>query len=78
MNELMVNIFPDEQAIPERFRIPEPIEQREYLINGEMKTWQGNLNPVLSPVFVKKWQWLHSKSHRQHTITHHQGIPGSA
>jgi glyceraldehyde-3-phosphate dehydrogenase (NADP+) len=54
MNELMVNIFPEEQAIPERFRIPEPIEQREYLINGEMKTWKGNLNPVLSPVFVKE------------------------
>lgn len=53
MNELMVNIFPAETDIPERFRIADPIEQREYLINGEMKTWQGNLNPVLSPVFVK-------------------------
>jgi glyceraldehyde-3-phosphate dehydrogenase (NADP+) len=54
MNEQLVNVFPDEQAIPEKFRIEEPIEQREYLINGELKTWSGNLNPVLSPVFIKE------------------------
>lgn len=52
-NELLVNVFPDEQAIPEKFRIAEQIEQREYLINGEMKTWTGSLNPVHSPVFVR-------------------------
>src|SRR5688572_30738643 len=54
MSQLLENIFPSESAIPEPFRISKPIEQREYLINGEMKTWGGNLNPVLSPVFVKE------------------------
>jgi glyceraldehyde-3-phosphate dehydrogenase (NADP+) len=46
--------FPTEESIPEQFRIRERIEQREYLINGELRSWTGNLNPVLSPVFIKK------------------------
>src|SRR6187549_751945 len=54
MNEILSNIFPIEKNIPERFRIDEPIEQREYLVGGELKVWTGNLNPVLSPVFIKE------------------------
>ena len=50
----LLHVFPSENDIPEQFRMSEPMEQREYLINGEMKTWTGNLNPVLSPVFVNE------------------------
>src|SRR5690349_2222627 len=53
MSQFLENVFPSESSIPEQFRIQNQIEQREYLINGEMKTWTGPLNPVLSPVFVK-------------------------
>jgi glyceraldehyde-3-phosphate dehydrogenase (NADP+) len=63
MSQFLLNVFPEESAIPEQFRIQHPIEQREYLINGEMKTWAGNLNPVQSPVFVKE-----ADSFRQKTI----------
>jgi glyceraldehyde-3-phosphate dehydrogenase (NADP+) len=58
-----MNVFPEENSIPEPFRIQEPIEQREYLINGEMKRWEGNLNPVVSPVFIKD-----GTSYKQKTI----------
>lgn len=54
MSPILANVFPEENAIPEAYRISETIEQREYLLNGEMKTWTGNLNPVMSPVFVKE------------------------
>jgi glyceraldehyde-3-phosphate dehydrogenase (NADP+) len=54
MSQILANVFPEENAIPEAYKISETIEQREYLINGEMKTWAGNLNPVMSPVFVKE------------------------
>ena len=47
-------IFPLAGAIPDQFKISKPIEQREYLIDGQLKIWTGNLNPVLSPVFVKE------------------------
>lgn len=54
MSQILANVFPQENAIPDQFKIAEPIEQREYLINGELKIWNGNLNPVLSPVFLKE------------------------
>ncbi|MEJ7647268.1 MAG: NADP-dependent glyceraldehyde-3-phosphate dehydrogenase [Chryseolinea sp.] len=53
MSQTFAFLFPLENSIPEQFRIHEKIEQREYLINGELRIWRGNLNPVLSPVFVK-------------------------
>lgn len=54
MNQILANVFPAENTIPEQFEIAEPLDQREYLINGELKIWNGNLNPVASPVFLKK------------------------
>lgn len=53
MSELLTSVFPQESAIPDQFKIGKAIEQREYLIGGELKTWAGNLNPVLSPVCIK-------------------------
>src|SRR5688500_16399707 len=53
MRNQFASIFPTENSIPDQFQISEAIEQREYLVNGEMKIWQGSLNPVLSPVFIK-------------------------
>lgn len=61
MSEFLSNVFPAEADIPEPFRINEPIEQREYLINGELRIWDGNLNPVLSPVFIKEGNKLVQK-----------------
>src|SRR5688572_15008008 len=53
MNQLLNCVFPLESTIPDKYRIQQPIDQREYLIDGELKIWTGNLNPVLSPVFIK-------------------------
>ena len=48
--ERIANLFPAPDRIPERFRLKEPVIQREYLINGEIRTWNGPLQEVLSPV----------------------------
>lgn len=53
MSQLLATIFPDENVIPDQYKITQSLDQREYLINGELRTWAGNLNPVLSPVFTK-------------------------
>ena len=53
MTNYLENIFPDESSIPSSVKLSKPIEQREYLINGITKIWDGPLNAVLSPVFVK-------------------------
>jgi glyceraldehyde-3-phosphate dehydrogenase (NADP+) len=61
MTNLSTNVFPHEDSIPEQFRIPAHIEQREYLINGELKKWTGNQNVVLSPVFISGKNGLEQK-----------------
>jgi glyceraldehyde-3-phosphate dehydrogenase (NADP+) len=49
----MNNVFPTEAEIPAAYNTGAPIEQREYLIDGELRTWKGNLSPVLSPVYIR-------------------------
>lgn len=54
MSELLKCVFPAESTIPHEFKIQKTFEQREYLINGELKTWTGNVSPVLSPVCLNE------------------------
>lgn len=53
MSHPLDNIFPEASSIPAPYRLDTFIEQREYLIEGELKTWPGELAPVVSPVFIK-------------------------
>jgi len=62
MNDFLSNLFPTEESIPAAARLSQFIEQREYLINGELKLWRGELNPVMSPVFLKKGDQLEQKN----------------
>lgn len=48
--EQIAAMFPRPDQIPERFRLPEPVIQREYLVNGEIRSWAGPRESVLSPV----------------------------
>jgi len=54
---MLSGVFPEASAIPEPFRIVYQ-EQREYLINGELRHWPGALNAVQSPVFIKNGDQL--------------------
>jgi len=47
-------LFPEESKIPAAVAVPEFIEQREYIIDGEMVTWKGDMSPVASPVFTRQ------------------------
>lgn len=46
-------IFPTVDAIPEAFRLQTPDNQREYLINGELRHWDGDVETVLSPIQIQ-------------------------
>lgn len=48
------NIFPTEEQIPLEYNLAEPLEQRSYLVNGQMKTWNGKVQDVWSPVYVRQ------------------------
>jgi glyceraldehyde-3-phosphate dehydrogenase (NADP+) len=54
MSPLFNGVFPAKDTIPDHLKIEQPINQREYLINGELKEWSGNLNPVMSPICLKE------------------------
>ncbi len=46
-------LFPTWAEIPVQHRIPAPVEQREYLIDGELRRLDGASQDVFSPVCVK-------------------------
>ncbi len=48
------DLFPSEQAIPDAYRLASAIEQRDYLVDGKLVQWAGELSPVKSPIFVKR------------------------
>jgi len=43
-------IFPNLNDIPEKYRLKTKIEQKEYLINGEIHLWNGNTIDAYSPI----------------------------
>lgn len=49
---MLKNIFPQVSEIPNEWQLNELIEQREYLINGELRIWEGPMNEVVSPVSI--------------------------
>lgn len=55
------HIFVEESQIPPEYNLPEQIIQREYLSNGEMKTWDGELSEVSSPVCIRTPEGLQRK-----------------
>jgi glyceraldehyde-3-phosphate dehydrogenase (NADP+) len=61
MSKILDHVFPQENNIPDEFNVGKPIEQREYLIDGELKIWDGTLNPVHSPVWVQSGNELKQK-----------------
>jgi glyceraldehyde-3-phosphate dehydrogenase (NADP+) len=47
----MENIFKEKNAIPEKYRISR-VDQKEYLVNGEIKMWNGPTQEILSPICI--------------------------
>ncbi|MNO19182.1 NADP-dependent glyceraldehyde-3-phosphate dehydrogenase [compost metagenome] len=45
-------LFPCAEDVPEAFRLGAPIEQREYLVDGQLRHWNGPVVTVRSPVHL--------------------------
>lgn len=54
-------LFIAERDIPAEFALPQELNQHEYLCNGEMKQWNGDVHTVLSPICVKTENGLKRK-----------------
>ncbi len=53
MKITLETLFPQSGDIPEQFKIPSPLKQDTYLIQGELRQWDGPLQEVCSPVLVR-------------------------
>jgi glyceraldehyde-3-phosphate dehydrogenase (NADP+) len=62
-------LFPTEDQIPAEYNLNEPIEQREYLVDGEMRAWAGKTQDVWSPVYVKTTHGFTQKRIGSYPIT---------
>ncbi len=60
--EKMQNLFPPENEIPAGHVPAFPVTQHEYLLDGEIRRWTGEMQEVLSPVYLKKDRGLKQKS----------------
>jgi glyceraldehyde-3-phosphate dehydrogenase (NADP+) len=58
--ETIERTFVTEQEIPAQYKLEE-VHQREYLSNGEMKTWTGPVQEVYSPVCIRTDKGLQRK-----------------
>jgi glyceraldehyde-3-phosphate dehydrogenase (NADP+) len=45
--------YPQESDIPEAFQLLQPITQRAYLIDGELRHWDGPLEEARSPIYIQ-------------------------
>lgn len=53
LQESIQCIFPEQKNIPAEYIPSFPIIQKEFLINGEIRTWNGEMQDVYSPVCLK-------------------------
>ena len=51
--EQIQSIFPEEKSIPNEFFLSSLVEQDEYLVDGELRHWDGPVQEVISPVYVR-------------------------
>lgn len=63
------NFFPTEAQIPSEYNLTEPIEQREYLVNGKMRAWAGKTQDVWSPIYIQTPEGLVQKRIGSYPIT---------
>ncbi|MCU0416239.1 MAG: NADP-dependent glyceraldehyde-3-phosphate dehydrogenase [Cytophagaceae bacterium] len=56
------NLFPTEQNIPAVYQYGAPVHQTEYLINGEIRHWDGPVQEILSPVCINSSSGIQQKS----------------
>lgn len=54
------NLFKSESEIPEEYKVP-VIHQREYLLNGELVQWNGDVTEIYSPVCIPTENGLERK-----------------
>ena len=53
LEQQLFSLFPERKDVPAKFAVGGPKDYPHYLINGEILTWDGEMQDILSPVEVK-------------------------
>ncbi len=61
LHDAVMNIFPEQRDVPAEFTPAFPIIQKEFLVNGEIRTWNGEMQDVYSPVCIKTGNLIEQK-----------------
>lgn len=51
MTNTIKSVYPTAESIPQDYQV-QPFEQREYLVNGEIRKWDGECIEVYSPIAI--------------------------
>jgi glyceraldehyde-3-phosphate dehydrogenase (NADP+) len=60
-SEKLKSLFPTEAEIPKEWDITTPVHQREYLLDGKIVHWDGPVQEVYSPIFIRDGETLKPK-----------------
>lgn len=52
MSNTNTHPFPSSTSIPEAYQYGNPVDQHQYLFNGELHTWSGEQEDVYSPIYT--------------------------
>jgi len=58
--QFLKSLFPKASDIPSEQRLDAPLHQRTTLVAGELKQWNGNTQPVISPIRIREGDSLAS------------------
>ena len=50
----LFNLFPTPREVPEAHRLILPLDQRQWLVDGELRTWDGPTQSIVSPVHLRE------------------------
>lgn len=50
----LLELFPTEADIPAAHRLNLPLDQRQWLVDGELRTWDGPVQSIVSPIRLRE------------------------
>ena len=61
VSQKLKNLFPTAEEVPKEWDITTPIHQRDYLLDGKIVHWEGPVQEVYSPIFIREGNELKPK-----------------
>lgn len=64
----LAGVFPAWDDLPQNIKMNFPLDQKEYLINGELMIWEGKTQTIESPVYIRTQNGLETVTVGSHPM----------